>query len=94
MGKSVLDFKIDTGAYVTVVPKSVYKERIHGPVVETDKVLSGPGDIKLTVIGKVVSLLSTEDNCSTQDVYIIEGTGKPLLGNTCIDNISKSESCG
>ena len=84
MGKSVLDFKIDTGADVTVVPQSVYKERIHGPIMETDKVLSGPGDIKLPVIGKVVSLLSTEDNCSTQDVYIIEGAGKPLLGKPTI----------
>ena len=41
------------------------------------------------MIGKVVSLLRTEDNCSMQDVYIIEGAGKPLLGNTCIENIAK-----
>ena len=79
-----VDFKVDTGADVTLIPESMYNKKRHGPMLPTDKMLFGPGDIKLPVLGKVSSQLSTDKATTKQDVYILKGTGKALLGRPAI----------
>ena len=51
------EFKIDTGADVTVIPTLVYKKSCDGPLVSPNRVLHGPSQHTLSVVGKFVGNL-------------------------------------
>ena len=87
IGNGTLQFKLDTGADVTVVPERLYNETMHGRISPSDKILHGPADMKIPVMGKIHTTLSVNKK-KTQVVYIIKGGGKPLLGKPAIQALN------
>ena len=82
-GKNVR-FRIDTGADVTVVPDSYFKST--DKLQKTDKKLYGPGGSKIEVVGvHKASMETKKQNSKTmQDLYVVRGLKKPLLGRPAI----------
>ncbi|CAC5392949.1 unnamed protein product [Mytilus coruscus] len=51
---------------------------------KANKRLSGPGNTNLNVVGKFQCMLETKDKFSVQDIYVVKGLSKPLLGRPAI----------
>ena len=82
-GKNVR-FRIDTGADVTVVPDSYFKNT--DKLQKTDKKLYGPGGSKIEVVGVHKASMETkkQNSKTVQDLYVVRGLKKPLLGRPAI----------
>lgn len=78
-------FKLDTGAAVTAIPTEVFKAGRDGPLTKPRKVLYGPGNNILEVQGCFKSTLSAKGNSATQEVFVVTGLSKPLLGLPAIE---------
>ena len=90
-------FRIDTGADETVIPDHVYNELPDAnPLKEADKKLFGVGSKNvLPVVGMFTADIQWKLKTSTQNIYVVEGMHKALLGNPSIDEphlISRVES--
>ena len=57
------------------------KEQI---LINSDKQLSGPGNSKINVLGTFQCMLESQDTFSVQDIYVVKGLTKPLLGRPAI----------
>ena len=66
LNKQCIKFKIDTGADVTVIPASVYKECEHGSLKHSDHRLKDADQQPLQVIGSFTGSLS-HDNMETAE---------------------------
>ncbi|CAC5366075.1 unnamed protein product [Mytilus coruscus] len=82
--KKEIDFKIDTGADVTVISDSDLNGINSIELMKANKRLSGPGNTNLNVVGKFQCMLETKDKFSVQDIYVVKGLSKPLLGRPAI----------
>lgn len=84
-----IQFKIDSGADVTVIPESTYaqlatKTELQG----TNKVLLGPCNYKMKCLGKYSARLSTDENNTNEDIYVIKDLERPLLGRRASENLN------
>ena len=75
-----VQFKIDTGADVTVIPNTEYSRSRDGLLSPADRTLSGPGQHVLKVKGKFVGCLERNHRSIQQTIYVIEDLHKGLLG--------------
>ncbi|XP_061906727.1 uncharacterized protein K02A2.6-like isoform X2 [Entelurus aequoreus] len=75
-----LAFKLDTGAAVNAIPSSIYFRKIHGALQQSRKVLYGPGQHRLEVDGCFKGGLTAKGKTTRQDVYVVNGLSKPLIG--------------
>ncbi|CAC5360944.1 unnamed protein product [Mytilus coruscus] len=71
--KKEIDFKIDTGADVTVISDSDLNGINSIELMKANKRLSGPGNTNLNVVGKFQCMLETKDKFSVQDIYVVKG---------------------
>ena len=55
-----IEFKIDSGADVTVISEQEYLSEQDGPLTKTNWVLSGPSQQKLNVCGQILGNLSNQ----------------------------------
>lgn len=78
-------FKLDTGAAVTAIPQEIFKVERDGPLTKPSKVLYGPGNNVLEVQGCFKSTMSAKGNSAAQEVYVVTGLSKPLLGLPAIE---------
>ena len=97
LGNTKVKFRIDTGADETVIPDHVYNElQDVNPLKEADKKLFGVGSKNvLPVVGMFTAVLQWKNKTTTQNIYVVEGMHKALLGNPAIDElhlISRVES--
>ena len=97
LGKTEVQFRIDTGADETVIPDHVYNELPDAnPLKEADKELFGVGSKNvLPVVGMFTADLQWKNKISTENIYVVEGMHKALLGKPAIDElhlISRAES--
>jgi hypothetical protein len=53
-------------------------------LIKSDTKLSGQGNSKLNVLGKFQCMLESQDTFSVQDIYVVKGLTKPLLGRPAI----------
>ncbi|KAL0174321.1 hypothetical protein M9458_030289 [Cirrhinus mrigala] len=81
-------FKLDTGAAVTAIPSCSFTIQQHGVLHATGKVLFGPGNHKLDVKGRFKGQLSVKDKTTEQDIYVVAGLSKPLLGLPAIEALT------
>ena len=65
-------FKVDTGAYVTVVPESMYDQKRDGELLSSSVPLKGPTDENLEVCGQFVGNLSRNGISSQQTIYVVQ----------------------
>ena len=80
-----LNFKIDTGADVTVIPESVYKQLKSTVLQPCDRSLSGPCHDSLKVCGKFQGTLKHGPHKVQQDIFVIQHLHKPLVGLPAIE---------
>ena len=97
LGNTKVKFRIDTGADETVIPNHVYNElQDVNPLNEAGKKLFGVGSKNvLPVVGMFTAVLQWKNKTTTQNIYVVEGIHKALLGNPAIDElhlISRLES--
>ena len=76
-----VQFKIDTGADVTVIGETDYKEARDGPLQSSKPTLSGPSQTPLEVLGKFQANLRHNDRETQDDVLVIKGLQQPLVGD-------------
>ena len=91
-----VQFKIDTGADETCIPFSRY-ESMKGkrPVLlKSRKKLHSCDGKKLNICGKFTTTIESDDKIIVQDVYVIKGLHRPLLGGPAIRalNLLKKEN--
>ncbi|XP_048759371.2 uncharacterized protein K02A2.6-like [Ostrea edulis] len=77
-------FKIDTGADVTVIPESEYKQIKGIKLLHVNRSLHGPGNTKLNVLGKFLCELESKSVFSVQEIYVVRGLSQALLGRPAI----------
>ena len=82
-GKS-LKFRIDTGVEVIVISDSTHKDIGCLPLEQPDRILRGPSNRKLPVLGSFVADLQTEKK---DRVYVIKKLHVPLLGRPAIESL-------
>ena len=88
IGNSEINFKIDTGADVTVIPEEVFRQCNLGKLHPTSKRLFGAGHNGLRIIGTVRNTLSLGETYVTEDIYVVKGLKEPLLGQPAIEKIN------
>ena len=67
-----LQFRVDTGADVTVISSKDYGDLKCFKLLRNDKVLNGPQNEPLTVVGKLETSLKCEDKLTVQKIYVID----------------------
>ena len=82
-----LEFKVDTGADVTVIPEADYCEERDGVLRASERVLTGAGQQPLQVCGQFRGILKQNHKESQQVIYVVSGLRKPLLGRPAIEGI-------
>ena len=85
LNERALTFKIDTGADVTVISQSDYNAEKDGPLSPPSKQLTGPSHEALDVCGQFTGQLQRNTMLTMQDVYVVKGLHKPLLGRPAIE---------
>ena len=76
----VVNFKLDSGADVSVLPASVYDSLKPSVKLEpTNKVLLGSCNYQLNCIGKFQAKLTSNQKCIHNEVYVVKGLERPLL---------------
>ncbi|CAB4035810.1 Hypothetical predicted protein, partial [Paramuricea clavata] len=94
-------FKIDSRADVTVIPLTVYQQRkLQSTLKSTGKVLMGPCNYKMNCIGTFTSQLRHEDKTTTEEIFVVKGLERSLLGRqaahslnllNCVDALNSNE---
>ena len=86
---NTINFKIDTGADITVVPQEkLTKLNIYlNALKQTRKKLIGPGNNELKCIGYTYITFQWGDKRSTELIYICQNLTKALLGKPAINRL-------
>lgn len=81
LNNSPVCFKIDNGAVVTVIPKSIYNSLCPSPtLVKSNKTLFGPADTALPTHGYFMSKIEQDGKATEQEVFVVTGARQALLG--------------
>ncbi|KAL6490042.1 hypothetical protein MHYP_G00003870 [Metynnis hypsauchen] len=83
-----IQFKLDTGAAVSAVPESVFSKNKLGHLKKAKKVLYGPGHNILDVKGCFQGVLTAKGRSCIQDVYVVAGLTRALLGLPAIETLN------
>ena len=81
-----MEFRIDTGADVSVIPDKCFKNK--DVLTKTEKKLFGPGGTKLDVVGVFKATVEKSQKKSDQDLFVVKGLKKPLLGKPAIEALN------
>ena len=73
-------FKLDTGAEATAISTKTYNILKNTKLEKSCKILCGPNNQPLNVLGQAVVQLTYEGRSCKQPIYIIEGLKNNLLG--------------
>ena len=88
IGKATINFKIDTGADVTVIPEDLFHQHRLGRLQGTSKKLYAADQTELRVVGTIRKDISLGDTCVTEDIYVVKGLKEPLLGRPAIEKLN------
>ena len=83
----IVDFHIDTGAEVSVIPDQVYQQLNSPPLTPPNQTLRGPSNEALQVKGRFSVKFVRGDYETEQELYVAEGLHKPLLGRPAIESL-------
>ena len=83
-----IDFCIDTGAEVSVIPEREYT-KIGSPILKPlDRTLKGPSNDLLVSMGRFVGFLEKDKFTTEQEIYVVKNLHKPLLGRPAIRELN------
>ena len=69
--------------------RSVYQQRkLQSTLKSTDKVLMGPCNYKMNCIGTFSSQLRHEDKTTTEEIFVVKGFQRSLLGRQAVQNLN------
>lgn len=84
-------FKLDSGADVTVVPISVYDKvsnKSNLKLQSTNKILLGPCKYRLKCLGKFTARIASKKNSIVEEIYVVKNLSKPLLGKSACASLN------
>ena len=84
LNKYPVEFQIDTGADVSVIPEELYKKLKATPLHPTGKFLVGPSQDALKVCGQFSGTLVYKGNTVKEVIYVVKGLRKALVGRPAI----------
>ena len=89
INKVPVEMKIDTGADVTAIPETVYKQELQSApkLSQPSRILRGPDGKTLPTVGSFRTSLTTEspsDNTTQQTVFVVRGLRMSLPGRPAI----------
>lgn len=84
LNKRALEFKVDTGADVTVIPESAYRPNDDGKLETASIPLNGPTGEALEVCGQFKARLTRKGVESQQEIYVVRNLSRALLGRPAI----------
>ena len=82
-----LEFKVDTGAHVTVLPEENYQPGRDGALETTTRKLSGLVGNELKVLGKISGYIKRGGEHTIQDIYVVRGLTRSLMGKPAIEDL-------
>ena len=85
LGATEINFKIDTGADVTVISDAMYQSCTLGLLKQSGRILHGPCQSALDVKGYSTGELEQDDTKVKQDIYVVHDLQTPLLGRPAIE---------
>ena len=88
VGNKTLRFKLDTGADVTIIPTSAYTKSM-GNLLPADKRLCGVEKSLLSLTGMATATFKTDSTPIEQQLYVVDGLEKPLLGRPAIEELGQ-----
>ncbi len=88
VNETPIELNIDTEAEVTVISEEAWKKVGQPALSPPDRTLRGPDAHKLPTTGQFTANLSTEERNTEEEVYVVRGLHKPLLGRPAIDKLS------
>ena len=77
-------FKLDTGAEVTAVSEDTHSALGKPTLLDLSKILYGPGEQKLHVLGQFEGSLQYKQKSSKQQIFVVQGLKINLLGLSAI----------
>ncbi len=80
VGTKEVEFKLDTGAELTVISEATHKAVGSPPLEKSTKALFGPTRQSLQVLGQYTAPLKHQDQHSLQTVYVVRDLKTNLLG--------------
>ena len=81
-------FKIDTGADVSAISESVFKQLKDVTLVHSDRQLSGPSQYQLQVSGKFTATLKYGTKEAKENIFVVQKLQKALLGRPGIESLN------
>jgi len=81
------EFNIDTGAEVTVISEAVWRDIGQPSLLPSDRTLRGPDTHVLPAQGKFTGKLRTGTQEAEEEIYVVKGLNKPLLGRPAITEL-------
>ena len=81
----LIEFRIDTGADVTIIPKEMYIGSAHKPLQKAQSQLSGPDLSTLQVKGLFTGKLKLGDKEIVEEMYVARKLRRPLLEAPAIE---------
>ena len=85
---NAVEFKLDTGADVSVIPEETYKTLKINDLHPAESSLTGAGSQPLQVCGKFEANLQYKARSSKQTVYVVSALSKALLGKPAIESLN------
>ena len=70
---------------MSVILEQEYLSKQDFPLLQSNRVLSGPSKQKLDICGQFLGNLSNQLWCTQQEIYFIHGSRKALLGRPAIE---------
>lgn len=88
MNDKLVNFKIDSGADVSVLPVHTYEKLENTKLQPTNKVLLGPCNYKLTSMGKFKANLTANNLSVENDVYVVKDLERPFISRFDIQSLN------
>ena len=65
----------------------MYRKSRDSPLKSPNRVLCGPSQHTLSVVGKFVGNLKSDQISAKQEIYVVNGLQRPLLGRPAIESL-------
>ena len=83
-----VQFKIDTGADVSAIPESVFKQLQDVSLTHSDRRLTGPSQHQLQVAGQFTATLKYGTKKTTEKIFVVKQLQQSLLGCPGIQSLN------
>ena len=84
---TAIELNIDKGAEVTVISEEAWRKIEQPALSPPNRTLRGPDTHKLPTAGQFTARLSKDEHNEDEEIYVVKGLHKPLLGRPAIDKL-------